>query len=180
MSAFGDHLSGSTARRLSLIPIRELGSCLWYARRLQAWGSFMPPYRIFCCDSKGHIFSRPEADAESDEAALKIAGDLGHLYRVEVEQGTRMIGEVDPARPDRNASLAASRPHCCPLECPHRSPLPAVRSDYSSGLPLRSRESRCSVRSGLSAGNRLTRAAAQSFVLLTEWTQVSLIVRRKR
>jgi len=57
----------------------------------------MPDYRLYFHNSEGHFMRAEAIDVADDEAALAKARELDHAHCIEVWQGKRKVGIVEPA-----------------------------------------------------------------------------------
>jgi hypothetical protein len=54
-------------------------------------------YRLYLLTRDGHITWAKDIDANSDETALELARMEDHKHNIEVWQGKRRVGIVEPA-----------------------------------------------------------------------------------
>jgi hypothetical protein len=62
----------------------------------------MTHYRLYFHDKGGHFLRASDVDVSTDDDARQCALDLDHAYCIEIWQGTRHVGLVQPHDLQRN------------------------------------------------------------------------------
>jgi hypothetical protein len=65
------------------------------------FGGCLPEYKIYLLDRSGHVTSRWDVDCGESDTVMALAAESAseHYAPVEVWQGTKCVGRVEPERP---------------------------------------------------------------------------------